>query len=265
MPIAIILGLPKRVSHRLRAAVKSKEVSFRACWDVKLFSSPGKPFEIDQSDTQGVLRGIKEEGPHVLAFKSPRPEDKAYLRTHVAPYFRFRWLENAWIDNPETQDLSELISRINSLLEEEEEWDAFIQPHDLDSPLLIPEICFGSRSQVRNMWDDASTSDGQRIASVLKTINRFKEFHEHRKDDGSKAWLDQSSRIFDWSGDTHGIADYPRKWKFSYAIQEGFHFDVRSATKNKHFELKSVDGEKISTSTYLNVDPHGHIRKKVGQ
>ncbi len=50
-----------------------------------------------------------------------------------------------------------------------------------------------------------------------------------------------------------------RRWKFTYRLSPGFHFDV-SHVAGRRFTLTDAHGERLSFEEYSNVDAHGYVR-----
>ncbi len=73
--------------------------------------------------------------------------------------------------------------------------------------------------------------------------------------------MDQRGRIFDEDGERHGVAPFPRGWKYSYRIEAGFHFDITSSD-GRRFVVSDAIGmrNRVGAGAHLNMDPHGHVR-----
>jgi hypothetical protein len=78
---------------------------------------------------------------------------------------------------------------------------------------------------------------------------------------GARVWVDSDSKAFDHRGARHGVAPFPRAWKFSYQVVPGFHFDVSSRV-SRAFCVHASDGRRhdVLGSRHLNIDPHGWVR-----
>lgn len=177
------------------------------------------------------------------------------------PYFRFRWLDNDLLGYFPDR-VAEFISRISALLEEEEYWIRDVKPSNTHSPLVLPQTTFSAHRAVRNVWDLAAEAAGNdRIKGAALAIQSFQQHHGHKMDSGQRAWADTGGRAFDYSGQRHGTAPFPRSWKYSYAIPPGFHFDV-TAINGREFSITDSVGVRHTAAArgYFNVDPHGSVR-----
>jgi hypothetical protein len=263
MSEAIITGISKPLLDRLKPLLKSRVCSFRPGWDVNIVPPPNSkhqfPFEINLKELEKLLpQKPNGGGPHFLAYNSPREEQRAWLRRNIDPFFRLRWLDNSTVQGQQREHLVFAINSINEVLAAEEEWCDFVKPHDVISPLLLPEKQFEARGEHRNLWNHARAGDLPRIHAFPKKIEAFRQSHLRKRDDQKKVWIDEVDHIFDWHGQLHAVAHPPSCWKFSYLIPTGFHFDVTS-TRSSSCIMTGVD-EIIYKAPYLNIDPHGHIR-----
>jgi len=66
--------------------------------------------------------------------------------------------------------------------------------------------------------------------------------------------------IFGRDGPPHTGAPFPRGWKFSYRLPDGFHYDVKHLEQRRFFIIDAVGMRHPSGAKgYINVDPHGYI------
>jgi len=74
-------------------------------------------------------------------------------------------------------------------------------------------------------------------------------------------WIDDRDLIFGRNGSRHADAPFPRGWKFSYRLPDGFHYDVVHLERRK-FSLTDIGGALHITvaNGHLNIDPHGYVR-----
>src|SRR5918992_2493778 len=74
-------------------------------------------------------------------------------------------------------------------------------------------------------------------------------------------WVDGNDCVFDHTGPRHGTAPFPRNWKYSYRMEDGFHYDVCDRNQ-RAFQIadQSNTVHRIKSSGYINLDAHGHAR-----
>lgn len=259
---AIIIGLSQALLKRIRPILK-ESCPFKSGWNIEIVppstSKHSVAFEMNIPGVQELLKNyLDSPGPHVFAFTSADKKQNAWVDTEIVPYFRFRWLDNSLVQGKQqVSDLIAAIEAINVILVEEEQWHNVVKPHDLTSPLLLPEGQFKVEAQVKGIWDHARRTGYQRIEGFPKVLSSFKQFHEQKREDKKRIWQDKSGHSFDWHGPHHGKATPPRCWKYSYRIPDGFHYDVKS--RNAKCTIVGADGHSRS-GAYLNIDPHGIIR-----
>src|SRR5207249_6144647 len=101
------------------------------------------------------------------------------------------------------------------------------------------------------------------IIAVGHAVDDFRGRHWLPVPAGGRRWVDSSNRIFDHTGARHGRPPFPRGWKYSYRIPDGFHFDV-TVLDDRAFVLCDALGANHTADAggYLNVDPHGYVRPR---
>ncbi len=247
----------------LMNAIDRGEASYRNLWSVDYLigkSSRKDMFFVPFSKLESYLLNNEEENLHVIAIK---PNDKILARKMqkmIHPNFRFRWFDRNNFFLLASKKYSYFVNEFNNVLAEEEEWCGNVKPCSLQHPLLLPEMSFVSKGV--DIWRQASHSGLERIIAAKRALFSFAKIHISKKRSGNgRVWLDAKDRHFDWSGPRHGKAPGLNGWKYSYPIEEGFHYDV-TYTKGS-FEINDYLNKSylVPSSRHINICPHGHIRR----
>lgn len=125
------------------------------------------------------------------------------------------------------------------------------------SPLLLPEEQFAAEDSTKDMWGRAY-GVGQRkdsLGAVAEVVSRFRRHHYHQR-----GWRDTAALVFNKKAPhgTHGLPTWRRR-KFTFALPDGFHFDV-AHERGRPFELTSADGIRKTYRRYANIDAYGYAR-----
>ena len=263
MPTAIIAGLPPDIDRRIQSALKQRD-PFRGVWQVIWMRSkdriPGlAPSQLDST----VQTASSVGGAHFFIFRGRDKYEEDLLVAKVAPYFRVRWVgrELLKLTSRSMDSTDQFFEAINQFLGEELEWIQTVKPHDESCCLLFQECAFSAAGDVRHLWTVASEAGIERIRLAARASEQFKFRHWLRHKNGSRAWIDGDDRVFDHRGPRHGVAPFPRAWKFSYQVVSGFHFDVTSRVL-RAFHVHASDGcrHAASEGEHINIDPHGYVR-----
>jgi hypothetical protein len=263
MPLAIILGLAKGQSDRIKAQVKNPETPFRINWHVRFQFSTGVNQSIRASDVRAALSEARsaKDSAHVLAITNQGGDFKGDLAREFTPAFRFRWLPSAWLSLPYPTPI-EFISKVNELLIDEEDWREKVQPKDHASPLLLPAITFST--PLGNAWDMAARYGEGNNIGCERLLQAFHQRHWKNHSSGrhprKSIWTDDDQRVFDHTGSRHAPAPIERASKFSYKIPDGFHYDLRHAQGKKFVARGAVSIRTIERDGYVNLDPYGYFR-----
>jgi hypothetical protein len=264
MRVALLLGIPSGYVGTTKSAIAKSEALFSG-WCIKYIPSNRKEAGI----LEGMVRHAQEiadqhEDPHFLGFSTQK--DRQRLADQIKPYFRFRWFDHLLLKCLGSPDPSPFVRQLASELAEESEWAVRVKPSDANSPLLLPACCFEAGRKHRDMWRHASAyGDPQNIVGAEKAIRGFRNAHNRKVTfksfSSTYKWVDERDRIYDQDGERHGIAPFPRDWKYSYKIESGFHFDVTQVDGRK-FALVDANGKMnhVNSGDNLNVDPHGYVR-----
>ena len=263
MPLAIIFGLVKAQSDRIKAQTKYPGSAFSEGWTVRFVHATGANKQIRESDIRAALseaRGAKES-VHVLGISNQGGCTKTTLASGFVPVFRFRWLPGEWLSLPYPTP-SEFISRVNELLRDEEDWHAKVQPKDYASPLLLPEIAFST--PMDDIWNMATRYGEGNNTGCERRLRSFEKYHWKHHSSGRFArkslWTDEDHRIFDHTGPQHAPAPIERAWKYSYPISNGFHYDLSHAQGRKFVARGTINEKKVESDSYVNIDPYGYFR-----
>jgi len=261
MPTAIIAGLPPDSYRRVQAFLRQQEV-FPETWRVIWIRSKGRVPGLAPSQLENVRQtaAAQSGGAQLLIFRGELDQE---LKAEILPYFRLRWLEHTMLKSIPHQ-MSDFFQAINAVLNEELRWIELVKPRDESCCLLLPECAFLAESNVRHVWEAATQPGIERINLAATASERFKTEHwlsDTRRKNSHRAWIDTRGRIFDHRGPRHGTAPFPRSWKFSYQVVQGFHYDVQSKD-SRPFNVVAADGNRYaaSGSGHINIDTHGYVR-----
>jgi hypothetical protein len=160
--------------------------------------------------------------------------------------------------------MADFIGGLQEALKEESEWRASVLPRDESCCLLLPECAFVCDDRVKHVWTIATQSGIERIRGAARAMEQFQSLHwlthvEQGRHESGRAWIDVDSRAFKHKGPRHAVSPFPRSWKFSYELPEGFHFDV---TSNSAFHVIAHDRARHTAAAlaHINIDPHGYVR-----
>lgn len=263
MPTAIIFGLPKPQADRIKGEIKKSAYSWGGSWSVHFVPPTGAHGQIREADIKVVLTNASKAGDsvHVFAITNQGGDRKKEIAAHFLPYFRFRWLPGQWLALPYPSP-EEFIARVNETLVDEDEWRQIVQPQDVGAPLLLPEHSFSTK--LADLWGLATKYGEGCNTGCARRKEEFKRVHykphtseKHAKD---YFWTDEGMKIFDHTQEPHGEAPGLRRWKYSFQIPSGFHYDVRHADGRKFTVTGAIRSESVKAGGYVNLDSHGHFR-----
>ena len=206
--------------------------------------------------------------PMFLGFSAERNRDE--VAAAIRPYFRFRWFDHLVLPVLDTPAPTRFIAILASALGEEREWAEGVRPASDSDALLLPEssfVCSGAHSR---MWAKAEAyGSPDSVSAAEKAITAFGQRYYRRIQfqtygqplRSQYKWMDNRRIVFDENGARHGIAPAPRGWKYSYRVEEGFHYDVSKLDRTK-FTIKDAEGKthNIANNDYINLEVHGYPR-----
>jgi hypothetical protein len=261
MPDIILLGIPKQQLRRLKAAL-AKHGTIRSGWALRLVYSA-------REDIVSITESVLDEGlqhasmcssAHLLAFRPKTKEQQDATLAATQPYFRFRWADNSQLQLIPGQ-VSQFFSYLSQELAIEEEWSNSIRPQDVRSPLILPQRSFVVQPAREHIWTiSATAASSDQIRGAANALSVFRDAYWRTLNGGYASWTDEVGNVFDHTGPRHGIAPFPRSWKYSFAIPTGFHFDVK-ALSGRAFRVSDHAGEAYDgvAGGHINVDPHGFV------
>jgi hypothetical protein len=263
MSTVIFAGLPQRYLPTLRSLVERQSDRF-PLWNFKYVPTLERSPSLRPRDVSQIERvAATSDRVHVLGM----PDDKNGHAGAAAirPFFRFRWFPHGLLHLIGSPDPERFISELVAAIEEEEDWAKRVMPQNHNSALLLPETCFTCSARNRDMWRHAlAYGDPNNLTGAENAISQFSRTHrQHVIFSGhpSYKWVDDSERIYDEDGQRHGDAPPPRMWKYSYKIEDGFHYDL-THLRNRKFSLHDALGieHRAKADSHINVDIHGYVR-----
>jgi hypothetical protein len=260
MPHALIAGVPPEWSQQVKAA--SKKVQLDG-WSYSVFPGlrPKVPgLELSQMTAlfeEAAVRG----GAHVFAVLEGR--ESGSVAEAVREHFRFRWIAAHFVREA-TNSLAPLVEELQRATQEEIEWRHSMHPIRKSSPLALPRCGFRASRSVENIWATCESFNKQvgYFPKLSAQLRRFEEEHHKNWDrHQGKFFIDSDRRVWKDDGPYHGDAPFPRDWKYSSVLPEGFHFDVQHE-QWKGFDYHDRVGKKksVAATRHCNVDAHGYLR-----
>lgn len=260
METAILLGIPSHYIARLRAALDSHGEPSPE-WSLKFVPAPKKVPEVNRGTVLQAARIADDTAnPHILGLSTQ--QKRSEWTAELAKCFRFRWCDGlvSALNCLATPDANQFLNRLIIDLTEEEIWSSTVKPTSMGSPLLLPECSFAAGGGHQDMWRHArSYGDRSNIEGAAKAVRVFERTYLRKAE--RYQWIDDRDLIFGRDGPRHADAPFPRGWKFSYRLPDGFHYDVKHLAERK-FSLTDVAGVRHPSGSkgYINIDPHGYVR-----
>jgi hypothetical protein len=105
----------------------------------------------------------------------------------------------------------------------------------------------------------AATATKETLFGAAKAVREFERIYLRKEE--YYQWIDDRDLLFGRNGPRHAEAPFPRGWKFSYRLPDGFHYDIKHLEERK-FSITDVAGTLHTTAAkgYINMDPHGYVR-----
>ena len=260
METAILLGIPSPYVARLRNAMDSQG-GLPGAWSLLFVPAPKKNPEINRGTVRQACHfADKHQSPHIMGFSTQ--QHRSELAAEIVQSFRFRWCDQlvSHLNSLATPNPGPFLERLAADLAEEEQWSSRIRPMDMGSPLLLPECSFSAGGGHKSLGRHArSYGDEANIEGAAKAIREFERAYLRKLE--HYQWIDDRDLIFGRNGARHADAPFPRGWKFSYRLPDGFHYDIMHLEKRK-FSLKDIGGALHTTAAngHINMDPHGYVR-----
>jgi hypothetical protein len=260
MPQALVAGVPPLWSRQVRAALDKVQVED---WTLSVF--PGINDKRPSLDLKQLAplceEAARRGGAHIIAVDEGR--DRQAFAAAIREHFRFRWLSPAVVREA-TSALDPLVGEIARIVKAETAWREALHPVAKRSPLALPQRGFSASRPVAAMWSmcESFNKEPGFFNSVAAMLEQFKGVHLKKFDKHSQRFfVDDDSRVWKDEGTYHGDAPFPRDWKYSSPLPEGFHFDVQHAG-GKAYEYVDRRGRKrsVAAGKHCNVDAHGHLR-----
>ena len=210
-------------------------------------------------------RAANSDHAHILGVSTEAGDIRPAVANNVRTYFRFRWLDNnllAYI----TSDVVRFIQELNDVLDEEEFWAENIKPKGLTDPLILPQGSFRVLGSHARLWERSEAYGNRQIAAAFaRSREMFADtYHQRSMGENNKHvqwWTDEDRLAFKHRGEKHGLAPFPRSWKYSVKLIDGFHYDIGSVDVT-HFSVRDREGRihRRGKGEHVNLDPHGVVR-----
>lgn len=262
MPTFILAGVQRSLSLRVKKALASHAPQFCGWTALAQDGHINNQHDIGMRQVDELLAMASEHEAHIfgVSVSKRRGEVEALLR----PYFRFRWLDARDVGPVGAGNEQPLVDAILNALEEEIYWREEVKPKDWSSPLILPEL-FSANRGLQDMWRlSQSFNNLGHLTAAASCITRFTSSHRRRVDGMSYTpWVAQDDWIWNDGGERHGSPEFPRDWKYSLRLPDGFHFDVSANVKGKSFFVDKY-GKRHNFKKNINVTAHGEIRGDSG-
>ncbi|GAB0057574.1 hypothetical protein SIID45300_01905 [Candidatus Magnetaquicoccaceae bacterium FCR-1] len=264
MPVLILAGLSHSLVVRVKAALQKFQTShpLPLGWNIKFAYIDEKKLLFSEKVVKLACKTASEStDSHIVGIRNAEGNSNEIARQFIKPFFRFRWFEGKHLPLIYHPD-QELINRLSEIIQEEEYWRNNIKPDDIYHPLLLPKDIFNSQCKCQNLWEICDTyGDFNNLHDANRKIKIFTTTYQHTMVHGGRGWKDTTKLLFDPNGARHGDAPDFHRWKYSFQLPEGFHYDVNHE-REQAFHVRDAKGVTRSATQggHLNIDPHGHVR-----
>jgi hypothetical protein len=261
MKTFILAGFQRSLTKQIDKALRDHKDQFGG-WNFQLFpGESSKESSISARQVDNLLQmACGESGAHIFGLSTERTRGE--IEEKISPYFRFRWLETNCIGDVGRGSVEDFLARIKEALEEEDIWLCHVKPDDFSSPLILPEM-FSAKGECSKIWRlSRSYGNHGHLMAASEMIKRFTRGYRRRVDGYlNTPWLDERKWIWNDEGPRHGIPAFPKNWKYSYRLPDGFHFDVSPQNnQNAVFFDTQRRPHRFSKKGYLNITVHGEVR-----
>ena len=249
MPLLIIAGMHSSVTNRNRGYVPQV-----GDWTVSLVPSRDNRKPDLQSCWTEVLQEASKaaEGAHIFAYHH-REDEYPEFNSRMHDSHRLVWMERDTLGYYGSDKYTQMIK---NHLNFERTWRDKLRPRGVDAPGILPERSF-SPKRCKDMWSRmrSVTLNKDCLERILTLVQQFRETHY-----GKGLWEDDKGLQFKVTSDRHGSNPPYGRFKFTYKLPEGFHYDVRGKVGNRGFTIVDAEGQSHRFGNYTNIDPHGSIR-----
>lgn len=252
MPRLIVAGVPRPVVQRNAGY----NLSFEG-WEVLLFHSRSKRVEVAHcwSEVIEAAHATGHGGAHLLCFdrQSSYEDTRHKYEKGVGRCHRLLWPNSQMAVYFGTPGFHEFLQAI---VEFEAEWRAKVRPHGLESPLFLPETHFEARTEDLNrLWERSYSVRKKKddVRAIQTLANHFRRHHYR-----AGHWRDAHDLLWRRDASYHGKAPPDRRWKYTFELPPGFHYDVTHA-HGRGFYLADEFGYSRRFLSHANVDCHGHV------
>lgn len=262
MTIFILAGFQQSIAADVKKALTAGQSAGRLNgWDYRTFPSEKRDLTTigqKQIDTLCKL-AASNGGAHIFGVSKER--DRERIEDQIRPYFRFRWVEPAVVLQTGGGNHAPLLDALEVATAEENYWVANIKPISVSTPLILPDI-FNAIRDLEEVWRlSESYNNLGHLEAAANLIARFPKEHRRKIDEvKGTPWLASNSLIWDDGGPRHGTPPFPKNWKYSFEIDQGFHFDVSAHSGKKASFKDSLGKSHAMPKGYLNVTAHGEVR-----
>ena len=249
MPLLIIAGVPASVTSRNRGYEPQVDD-----WDIQMVPSRERKRPDLQSCWTEVLAEASKatEGAHVFAYHF-REDGYPKFNTRMHDRHRLVWMAR---DTLRYYGSDEYTKMIQKHLDFERKWREKLRPGGVNAPGILPERSFSPKS-LKDMWSRMRSIrlNNDDLERVFSLVRHFRRTHYR-----SGRWEDDRGLQFKVASDRHGSNPPCGRFKFTYQLPEGFHYDVRGKKENSGFTIEDIEGRSHRFRIYTNIDPHGSIR-----
>lgn len=259
MPTFILAGFQRTLARGIKKALDGGASQF-AGWTAVPFvghQNDAHDIGLHQVDELLMLAG-DNDGAHIFGVSTLKSRD--LVKAQLSPFFRFRWLDAKPLSLVGSGNETTLLEMLRHVVDEERFWRDYVRPNNSASPLTLPDI-FACQRDLKEMWRlSQSYNNLGHLETATKMIHQFSSRHRQRLDGfQNRPWQADDNWIWDDHGERHGRAPFPKDWKYSLRLPDGFHFDVSTQLKGKsHFVDRH--GNRHPYKKHINVTAHGEVR-----
>ncbi len=249
-PLLILAGVPRPVFNRHRLyspALKGWEIAvfpaqhrrsadLRTCW----------------SDVMSAADGANEEGVHILAFHFSVDQHSRF-ESELRDRHRLIWMDRQSLTSYGTDSFTQTLQ---TRADFEMRWRCELRPRSARSGLVLPESSFTPVAAAK-IWQRVRrvTATHDDVGTIAALTRHFRQRHWKRR-----LWRDARDLEFDPFGAKHARAETGMRWKFTYLVPLGFHFDVKHRRRQADITVTDANGKVHRFGSYTNVDCHGFVR-----